>query len=156
VSSSNEKENAMSLMRPLAVVAIALGLGFGLTGTPKADEAPDVYVIVTSPDNQTQGMALVLATQMVDQSQTARVLLCDAAGQLGIADYDPPKLAPRELSPQDMLMGLMQRGVPVEVCAIFLPNSDYEEADLIEGVTVAQPPAVAAMLIADGVRWFTF
>ena len=148
----------MSIMRPLAVVALALGLGFGLTSGAAAidEEAPDVYVIVTSPDNQTQGMALILATQMVDQSQTARVLLCDAAGELGIATYDPPKLAPRELSPQDMLMGLMQRGVPVEVCAIFLPNSDYEEADLIEGVTVAQPPEVAAMLIADGVRWFTF
>ena len=146
----------MSLARQLAVVAVALGLGSGLSGPAAAEAAPDVYVIVTSPDNQTQGMALVLTTQMVEQGQSARILLCDAAGELGIAAYDPPKLAPRDVSPKDMLMGLVQRGVPVEVCAIYLPNSDYGEADLAPGVTVAQPPAVAGMLIADGVRWFTF
>ena len=146
----------MSLARRLAVVAVALGLGFGLGGPAAAEGAPDVYVLVTSPDNQTQGMALVLTTQMVEQGQSARILLCDAAGELGIAAYDPPKLAPRDVSPKDMLMGLVQRGVPVEVCAIFLPNSEHEEADLVPGVTVAQPPAVAGMLIADGVRWFTF
>lgn len=146
----------MSLFHRLAALTVAVGLGAGLLGPAAADEAPDVYVIVTSPENQTQGMALVLTTQMVEQGQSARILLCDAAGELGIAAYDPPKLAPRDVSPKDMLMGLMARGVPVEVCAIFLPNSDHEEADLLEGVTVAQPPAVAAMLIADGVRWFTF
>lgn len=146
----------MSLVRHLAIIAVALGLAFGPSDPAPAQEAPDVYVIVTSPDNQTQGMALVLTTQMVEQGQSVRILLCDAAGELGIAAYDPPKLAPRDVSPKDMLMGLLQRDVPVEVCAIYLPNSDYGEADLVEGVTVAQPPAVAAMLIADGVRWFTF
>jgi hypothetical protein len=150
----------MSILRSLAAAAIAaaigLGAGFGPATSAAADEAPNVYVILTSPDNQTQGMALVLTTQMVEQGQSARVLLCDAAGQLGLAAYDPPKLAPRDVSPKDMLMGLMQRGVPVEVCALFLPNSQYGEADLAPGVTVAAPPAVAGMLAVDGVRWFTF
>jgi len=146
----------MSLVRRLAVAAVALGLGFGLTGPAAAQEPADVYVILTSPDNQTQGMALVLTTQMVEQGLAARILLCDAAGELGIAAYDPPKLAPRDVSPKDMLMGLMQRDVPVDVCAIFLPNSDYEEADLVEGVGVAAPPDVAAAMTVQGVRWFTF
>lgn len=150
----------MSISRRLAAAAFAVAVGLGAVsstvGPAAADEAPDVYVILTSPENQTQGMALVLTTQMVEQGKSARILLCDAAGELGIAAYDPPKLAPRDVSPKDMLMGLMQRGVPVEVCAIFLPNSAHEEADLLEGVTVAQPPAVAAMLVAEGVRWFTF
>ncbi len=119
-------------------------------------EAPDVYVVLTAPDNQTQGMALVLATQMVEQGQNVRVLLCDAAGELAVAANEPAKLAPRDVSPKDMLMGLMQRGVPVEVCALFLPNSPHSEADLVDGVSAAAPPAVAAALLADGVRWFTF
>ncbi len=50
----------------------------------------------------------------------------------------------------------MQRGVPVEVGALFLPNSGPTEADLIESVAAASPPAVAALLLEDGVRWFTF
>jgi len=146
----------MSLLRRLAVVAVALGLGFGLAGPAAAQEPPDVFVILTSPDNQTQGMALVLTTQMVEQGLTARILLCDAAGELGIAAYDPPKLAPRDVSPKDMLMGLMQRDVPVEVCALFLPNSDYGEDDLVDGVSVAAPPDIAAAMTVYGVRWFTF
>jgi intracellular sulfur oxidation DsrE/DsrF family protein len=145
----------MSRSRALPFVLVAcLALGPGIAGAEA--EAPDVYVVITSPDNQTQGMALVLTIQMVEQGQSARILLCDAAGELAVAAYDPPKLAPRDVSPKDMLMGLMQRGVPVEVCALFLPNSAHAEADLVEGVTAASPPAVAALMIQDGVRWFTF
>ena len=145
------------MSRPRALLfALAACLALGPQIASAEPEAPDVYVVITSPDNQTQGMALVLTTQMVEQGQSARILLCDAAGELAVAAYDPPKLAPRDVSPKDMLMGLMQRGVPVEVCALFLPNSEHAEADLVEGVTAASPPAVAGLMIQDGVRWFTF
>ncbi len=147
----------MSLLRGIALNLTLSLLAALQPGTAAAEgEPPDVYVVLTSADNQTQGMALVLTTQMVEQGLSARILLCDAAGELGVAAYDPPRLAPRDVSPKDMLMGLLQRGVPVEVCALFLPNSAHTEADLVEGVTPAQPPAVARLMLEDGVRWFTF
>jgi len=42
------------------------------------------------------------------------------------------------------------------VWAIFLPNSEYSEEDLVGGVGVAQPPAIGALVADPAVRLFTF
>jgi len=55
-----------------------------------------------------------------------------------------------------LLKGMMENGATVEVCALFLPNSDYGEDDLIEGVDTAKPPEMAEMMTAPGVRVFSF
>ena len=55
-----------------------------------------------------------------------------------------------------MMVNLVKTGAMVEVCALFLPNSDRTPADLIEGVAVAKPPEVAAYMMKPGVRAFGF
>lgn len=116
----------------------------------------EVIFNVTNADNQAQGMAMVLAGQMVEQKAAVRVLLCGPAGQLALKAYEPAPLKPRNVSPKQMMAGLIKGGATVEVCALFLPNADKTPADLMEGVSVAKPPEVAAYMVKPGVRAFGF
>jgi predicted peroxiredoxin len=113
-------------------------------------------VMLTSGEVQTQGMALVLATEAQRQGTPVRVLLCDEAGKLALKDFTPPTLKPRDVSPKQMLQGLMQNGAKVQVCALFLPNVGKTAADLIDGVTAATPPEIVNQLNDDGTRTLSF
>lgn len=121
-----------------------------------AQSPSEAFFNVTSADNQSQGMAMVLATQMVEQKAAVRILLCGPAGQLALKAYEPAALKPRNVTPKQMLAGLMKAGATVEVCALFLPNAERTPADLTEGVTVAKPPEVAAYMLKPGVKSFGF
>ena len=140
-------------MKPSQIACAALlSLSFGAMAQPQAE----VFFNVTNSDNQAQGMAMVLATQMQEQKAAVRVLLCGPAGQLALKSYEPAALKPRNVTPKQMMAGLIKGGATVEVCALFLPNADRTSADLIEGVTVAKPPEVAAFMTKPGVRAFGF
>jgi intracellular sulfur oxidation DsrE/DsrF family protein len=120
---------------------------------------PALLTVITSPEPQTQLMALILTRASLAQGAEARVLLCDAAGDLALAE--PPAaasapLAPRGMSPHGLLSMLIADGVEVQVCAIYLPNSEAGEDDLLDGVTVAMPPEIAAVMLAPDTRLFTF
>lgn len=141
---------------PKLLLATALAATFLASGSALAADKPDMFVFLTSPDPQTQGMALVLTTQAVEQGRTARILLCGPAGDLGLQASESPALKPRDVSPKQMLQGLIGKGVPVEVCALFLPNAERTEADLLPGITAAKPPVVAQMMLEPTVRWFAF
>ncbi len=121
-----------------------------------AQSQTETFFNVTSSDNQAQGMAMVLAGQMIEQKASVRVLLCGPAGQLGLKSYEPAALKPKNVTPKQMMAGLIKAGATVEVCALFLPNADKTPADLIEGVSVAKPPEVAAYMTKAGVRAFGF
>ncbi|MGF1529474.1 MAG: hypothetical protein ACFCBW_22230 [Candidatus Competibacterales bacterium] len=153
--------------------AIIKRLGLGLLGAlllvaspsallaAEAEDAPGaevkgVFVVVSSPDPQTQMMAMVLSNQVLNQGKTVQVLLCGPGGDLALAEGEEVRFKPRDLSPQMLLKRLMEHQVTVEVCAIYLPNSDHTEADLVEGVGVAKPPAIATALLEPGVKLFTF
>lgn len=116
----------------------------------------ETFFNVTSADNQAQGMAMVLATQVAGQNAAVRILLCGPAGQLALKSYEPAALKPKNVTPKQMMAGLIKSGATVEVCALFLPNADKTPADLIEGVSVAKPPEVAAYMTKPGVRAFAF
>jgi hypothetical protein len=133
---------------------VAALLAFSLNGL--AQTQTETFFNVTSADNQAQGMAMVLASQMAEQKTAVRILLCGPAGQLALKSYEPAALKPRNVSPKQMMQGLVKAGATVEVCALFLPNADRTPADLIDGVTVAKPPEVAAYMLKPGVRAFGF
>ena len=99
---------------------------------------------------------MVLATQMAEQKAAVRILLCGPAAQLALKSYEPAALKPRNVTPKQMMQGLVKSGATVEVCALFLPNIDRTPADLIEGVAVAKPADVAAYMLKPGVRTFGF
>jgi hypothetical protein len=57
------------------------------------------------------------------------------------------------MSPQALLAKIAAMpNAKVEVCAIYLPGKGAQPDVLIDGVTVAQPPAMAAAMIAPNAR----
>jgi predicted peroxiredoxin len=135
---------------------LALACLLALALNSWAQTQTETFFNVTSADNQTQGMAMVLATQMAEQKAAVRILLCGPAGQLALKAYEPAALKPRNVTPKQMMAGLIKGGATVEVCALFLPNADKTPADLLDGVAVAKPPDVAAYMTKPGVRAFGF
>lgn len=127
-----------------------------LSNNCMAQTQTETFFNITSADNQAQGMAMVLATQVAEQKAAVRILLCGPAGKLALKSYEPEALRPRNVTPKQMMAGLMKSGATVEVCALFLPNADKTPADLVDGISVAKPPEVAAYMMKPGVRTFGF
>jgi predicted peroxiredoxin len=121
-----------------------------------AEGPTELFVTVNSGNPQTQGMGLVLANQAIEQKVGVRVLLCSEGGQLAVKGKESVVLKPRNVTPVQMLQGLMKAGAKVEVCALFLPNSDLKPTDLIDGVAVAKPNEVAAYLLQPNVKTLTY
>jgi predicted peroxiredoxin len=139
------KKSALSL-------ALIASLGFS------AHAANDVELLVTidSGTTMSQGAALVLAGQAQEQKAKVRVLLCGAGGDIAAAGQPGEALKPRNVTPQQMLQGIIKNGAQVEVCALYLPNTGKKPSDLIEGVTPAKPADVAAYLLKPNVRTLSF
>ncbi len=141
----------MKLITLIALILVPISV---LSNNDNSSE--DLFLVLTSGDAETQMMAMVLATQSANQDVSIRVLLCSEAGELAIRETESPEFAPANRSPKQLLNGLIDRGVKVEVCGIFLPNRDYTEENLMEGIGVAAPPEVAKFMKREGVRYFTF
>ncbi len=140
----------MQLRKSFAAVAATLVLAAG------ASQAEELFVNIHSGNAMAQGAGLVLAGQALEQKAGVRVLLCDAAGDIALAGQQMPTLKPRDVTPQQMLQGLIKGGARVEVCALYLPNTGRKPGDLIEGVTPAKPADVAAHLLKPGVQTLAF
>jgi predicted peroxiredoxin len=139
-----------------AVVVVVLVFA-SLCGTATAKEdVKGLFVVVTSPEPQTQMMAMVLATQAQMKGKTVQVLLCGPGGDLALKESKEVILKPRNKSPQMLVKGLMEKGINVQVCALYLPNKGKTIADLIHGVTPAEPPSIAEALLEPGIKLFTF
>lgn len=127
---------------------------------PETHPAPTaLFTIVTSADAQTQLMALTLTRASIETGMDARVLLCGPAGDLALADPPAAATAPQAPmggSPHGALATLIENGVTVQVCATYLPNSEHEPDDLLDGVGSARPPEIASVMAAPGTRLFTF
>ncbi|MER2538003.1 MAG: hypothetical protein ABTQ26_02070 [Azonexus sp.] len=135
---------------------ISLALGFTCAMPVIADSNTELLVMINSGTPQTQGMAMVLATQAMEQNASVRVLLCSEGGQLAVKGKEGVVLKPRNVTPNQMLLGLMKGGAKVEVCALFLPNSDLKPTDLIEGVAVAKPAEIASYMLQGNVKTLSY
>lgn len=133
-------------------LSLALALGVACALPAQAQSSAELLVSINSGVTQTQGVALVLANQALAQKAAVRVLLCSDGGQLAVKDKESATLKPINKSPKELLQGLMKAGAKVEVCALFLPNSDLKPTDLIEGIGVAKPADVAAYLLQANVK----
>lgn len=120
------------------------------------DATKGLFVVVTTPDAQTQMMAMVLSTQTIKQGKSVSMLLCGPAGELAVKNSEQTMLKPLNKSPQMLLLGLIKSGATVEMCPLFLPNKGADAAVLIDGVSIAAPPVVAQKLLEEGVKLFTF
>ena len=160
----------MRSFKALAFVSALALAGFGTVlhanedasgGSNGNDQAgfsgPDkLLVTVTSADTQTQGMSMILATQAVKRGQEVRILLCGKGTEMAVGRYRVEKLKPAGANPQQMLQKLMEEhGVTAQVCGVFLPNTRYQEKNLIEGVGVASPDEIGEYMADPKVRFFT-
>lgn len=145
-------------MKPLRLAALALGAALMMPVTAQANEtATDkALIIVNSGSLQTQGMAMVLGNAMQARGTQVNVLLCDKAGDLALNKTENTPLKPRNVTPEQLMMKLQQGGAKINVCALYLPNSQYDQTALREGVGVAKPPAIAEQMTADDTRVFSF
>lgn len=116
-----------------------------------------LFVIITSSESEIQMMSLILATQSLNQSATVRILICGEAGNLALKDSESPTFKPANLSPKQLLLGLINRGVRVEVCGIYLPNrGNLSKDDLIETIDTANPAEIAGFMVREDVRVVSF
>ncbi|MFY0991102.1 hypothetical protein [Halomonas sp. C05BenzN] len=154
-------------IKKTAILAAAAAIG--LSGAALADShggnahEDRALVILTSDSLQTQGMAMILSNAMQQQGTDLHILLCDAAGELAIQGYEsaeaintPPSNPAGQVKPEGILGMLMGNGASVDVCAIYLPNSDHEEGDLREGVGVAAPGPMAEMMRDPAIPVYSF
>ena len=134
----------------------SLVIGLSLLSAALAVQADELFVSIHSAGSMAQGAGLVLAGQALEQKVPVRVLLCDAAGDIAVTGKEMTALKPRNVTPQQMLQGLLKAGAKVEVCALYLPNTGHQATDLVAGVTPAKPADVAAYLMKPGVRTLAF
>ena len=146
-------------MRILFAALLALSALAAPAAAQEGASEARLVTIVATDQPQTQLMAMVLTMQAVRQGAEARILLCGPAGDVALIDAPDSATAPqkpRDMSPQSLMSALMEQGVAVEVCAIYLPNKGVGQDALLPGIGVAKPPEMAAALLADGVRLLTF
>ena len=138
----------------------SIALSLVLACTAVAAQAEELFVSIHSANAMAQGAGLVLAGQALEQKAPVRVLLCDAAGDIALANQDsgkaPVSLKPRNVTPHQVLQGLIKGGAKVEVCALYLPNTGKQPTDLLAGVMAAKPADVAAHLLKPGVKTLAF
>ena len=114
-----------------------------------SESSKNLFVIVTTDDPITQLMSMVLATQSTKKGAHVEVLLCGEAGALAVKNSPEVLLKPNNKSPQMLLKNLINNGVKVEICPPYLPNKGKGLADMVDGVAVAKPPAVADKLLHE-------
>ncbi|KGM86588.1 hypothetical protein rosmuc_02879 [Roseovarius mucosus DSM 17069] len=140
------------------ITAAALGLAT-LTNPATAEDSKKMVTILTSAEPQTQLMGMVLTMQTIKAGASSYVLLCGPAGDLALKEAPASATAPQApmgMSPQGLMQKIIEAGATVEVCAIYLPNKGVDTTALVEGISAAKPPAVAARLLADETRIMSF
>lgn len=143
-------------VKSMAVAALITVAPFSVHAESHQGAIEEVLVILTSDSLQTQGMAMVLSNTMAEQGAKVNVLLCDKAGDLALKSYEASALKPKDVTPGQMLRGLLKQGGEAKVCALYLPNSDHSKDDLIDGVGVAMPPEMTAQMLNPKMRTFSF
>ncbi len=142
------------------LASLTLAAATAISAPVQAEEAKNLVTVVTSPDAQTQLMSMVLTMQSVQQGAKAQILLCGPAADMALKEAPESATAPQKpknMSPQGLMKMIMDKtDTKVEVCAIYLPNKGVDASALLDGVTAAKPPAMAAALIADNTTVLSF
>ncbi|EIJ33760.1 DsrE family protein [Thiothrix nivea] len=126
------------------------------TFTYAADETQGVLALVTSPEPQTQMMAMVLATQSLTKGKKVQIVLCSGGGDLVLKNSEEVLFEPLKKSPQMLLKNLIKEGANVQVCPLYLPSKGATQNDMIEGVTMAKPSEVTDTLLQPDIKVLNF
>jgi predicted peroxiredoxin len=129
------------------IFAITLAAMLFIPNLLSANTAKGLNVVVTSPDAQTQMMAMVLSMMTLKQNKDVNMTLCSSAGDLAVKGMKSTVLKPMDKSPKMMLKAIMKQGGKVNVCPLYLPNAGKDKSVLLDGITVAKPMDVAKGLL---------
>ncbi len=145
---------------PYTTTIAAALLATGIAGADNGDDdLRDVLMLVNSEEDQVQGMAMSMASELAQRDHDVRVILCGEAAELALEENIPQALAPRDVSAQELMQEAMSFGAQMEVCHLYLPNSgfhQYEEEDLLEDVTVNNPEEKADLLSRGDMRVISY
>ncbi len=123
--------------------------------SPVTNDTQNALFIVTSESLQTQGMSMVLANAMMQQGTKVNILLCDKAGDLALKTTNSETLKPQNVTPEGIMGKMLAAGAQVQVCALYLPNKGATASDLRDGITVAKPPEMAALMGRKDIKVFS-
>ncbi len=132
------------------------------TSAVLAQEAqPDLVTVISTADPQSQLMGMVLTMQAVQQGATAHILLCGPAADIALKEGAPESATapqpPRDMSPRGLMTAIItQTPTKAEVCAIYLPAKGLDASALMDGVTPADPAAMAKRLLGETTRILSF
>lgn len=149
------RATALALLMSPTLAAAPPGAG----SASAAEPAPRLVAVVTAAEPQSQLMGMVLTMQAMMQGAAAHLLLCGPAGDLALKDAPASATAPQPpkgMSPQGLMRKIIEKGGKVEVCAIYLPGKGLEADALLDGVTVASPPDMAAAIMDRDARVLSF
>lgn len=138
------------------IVAGLLSAVLAVPTLAQADAVDKVLITLTSAEQQTRGMAMVLGNTMQAQGAQVSVLLCDSAGDMALKDQQSEPLKPKNVTPEQLMKKLIAGGADVQVCALYLPNKGVQADALVNGVTAAKPPVMAKALTDKATRVFSF
>lgn len=125
-----------------------LVLGFFLLSSNLfADQKKGLNVVLTSGDEQTQMMAMVLSMMTIKAKKEVNIVMCAAGGKLALKDTKTNSFEPAKKSPTMLLKALLKKGAKVSVCPLYLPSVNKNKDALLEGITIAKPPKVAQSLL---------
>jgi len=144
------------MLKTVTAFLLAIGVLIASHAVEAAEATPKTFVVITSESTETQGMALVLSLQALQNGSEVRILLCDHGGDIALKDYKGTALKPRNVTPQQLLKKALSKGATADVCALYLPNRDLTADVLIPGVSSVKPPQIGQYMADPSVRYFTF
>lgn len=129
-------------------------VGFLASSLSASDDSKikGLNLLLTANDTQTQMMAMVISSKALEQNKDVRIVLCGSAGDLALKDSKNESLKPMNKSPKDLLNVMIEKGVNVRVCPLYLPNKGLEKDALINGVSVAKPDEVTVELLDESYK----
>lgn len=143
-------------MRKISVLLSFVCLLFVSACGYDSGNSKKLLIVLTTDDPVTQLMSMVLADQSIKKGATVEVLLCGSAGSLAVEDSAEVFLKPQNTSPQMMLKDLIRHNVNVELCPLYLANSEKSVPNLIDGVSVAKPPRIADKLLNEKTKILSY
>ncbi|MBN1006082.1 DsrE family protein [Amphritea pacifica] len=143
-------------MRKIVISAVLAATLVAPIMVSAAETVDKVLITLTSAEQQTRGMAMVLGNMMQAKGAKVSVLLCDSAGDMALKEYKSEPLKPKNVTPEQLMQKLISGGAKVDVCALYLPNKGVGMEALLDGVGAAKPPVMAAALIDPDTRVFNF
>lgn len=114
-----------------------------------ASQKEGLNVVLTSGDEQTQMMAMVLSMMTMKAKKKVNITMCAAGGKLALKDTKTKVFEPAKKSPTMILKALIKKGANVSVCPLYLPSVGKDKTALLEGINVAKPPKIAAQLLDE-------